>query len=46
LEWWTAGNSDGFHNPDQARQALAESINASQKGVETLNKAISQKTGK
>src|SRR5512136_2581504 len=42
-EWWTAENSDGFHNPEQARQSLAESINASQKGIEILNKAISQK---
>jgi len=42
-EWWTAENSDGFHNPEQARQSLAESINASQKGIEMLNKAISQK---
>ncbi|MBM4333074.1 MAG: ammonia-forming cytochrome c nitrite reductase subunit c552 [Deltaproteobacteria bacterium] len=42
-EWWTAENSDGFHNPGQARQSLAESINASQKGIELLNKAISQK---
>ena len=42
-EWWTAENSDGFHNPEQARQSLAESINASQKGIEILNKAINQK---
>lgn len=42
-EWWTAENSDGFHNPEYARQSLAESINASQKGMEILNKAISQK---
>lgn len=42
-EWWTAENSDGFHNPEQARQSLAQSINASQKGIEILNKAIAQK---
>ena len=42
-EWWTAENSDGFHNPEQARQSLAESMNASQKGIEILNKAINQK---
>jgi formate-dependent nitrite reductase cytochrome c552 subunit len=42
-EWWTAENSDGFHNPEQARQSLAESMNASQKGIEILNKAIAQK---
>ncbi|KPK87831.1 MAG: hypothetical protein AMJ94_16365 [Deltaproteobacteria bacterium SM23_61] len=43
-EWWTAENSDGFHNPQAARQSLTESIIASQKGVEILNKAIGQKT--
>jgi formate-dependent nitrite reductase cytochrome c552 subunit len=43
-EWWTAENSDGFHNPEAARQSLAQSIDASQKGIEILNKAISQKT--
>jgi nitrite reductase (cytochrome c-552) len=42
-EWWTAENSDGFHNPEQARQSLAESLNASQKGIDLLNKAIAQK---
>jgi formate-dependent nitrite reductase cytochrome c552 subunit len=42
-EWWTAENSDGFHNPQAARQSLAESIDASQKGIEILNKAIGQK---
>ncbi len=42
-EWWTAENSDGFHNPEQARQSLAESVDASQKGIEMLNKAIRQK---
>jgi nitrite reductase (cytochrome c-552) len=43
-EWWTAENSDGFHNPEQARQSLAESVDASQKGIEILNTAIRQKT--
>ena len=43
-EWWTAENSDGFHNPEQARQSLAQSIDASQKGIDILNKAIIQKT--
>ncbi|NWF56867.1 MAG: ammonia-forming cytochrome c nitrite reductase subunit c552 [Syntrophaceae bacterium] len=42
-EWWTAENSDGFHNPEAARRSLAESMNASQKGIEILNKAIGQK---
>jgi formate-dependent nitrite reductase cytochrome c552 subunit len=42
-EWWTAENSDGFHNPEMARQSLAESINASQKGIEILNRAFARK---
>ena len=25
-EWWTAENSDGFHNPEAARESLARSI--------------------
>lgn len=45
-EWWTAENSDGFHNPDQARESLARSIDASQAGVKFLENAISQKKGK
>jgi formate-dependent nitrite reductase cytochrome c552 subunit len=44
-EWWTAENSDGFHNPEMARQSLAESINSSQKGIEILSKAIAAKAG-
>jgi nitrite reductase (cytochrome c-552) len=43
-EWWTAENSDGFHNPQQARLALTESIATSRKGLDVLNKAIGQKT--
>jgi formate-dependent nitrite reductase cytochrome c552 subunit len=42
-EWWTAENSDGFHNPDQARESLAQSINASQEGIKILEKAIEAK---
>jgi formate-dependent nitrite reductase cytochrome c552 subunit len=39
-EWWTAENSDGFHNPTLARESLARSLNASQEGVGLLNKAL------
>ncbi len=39
-EWWTAENSDGFHNPTLARESLARSLNASQEGVTLLNKAL------
>ena len=43
-EWWTAENSDGFHNPDAARESLAKSIDASQKGIKILNDAMAAKT--
>jgi nitrite reductase (cytochrome c-552) len=42
-EWWTAENSDGFHNPQQARESLAQSINTSQEGIKLLEKAIEDK---
>ena len=42
-EWWTAENSDGFHNPQMARESLAQSINASQDGIKLLEKAIEEK---
>jgi formate-dependent nitrite reductase cytochrome c552 subunit len=42
-EWWTAENSDGFHNPEQARESLTQSINASQEGIKILEKAIEAK---
>jgi formate-dependent nitrite reductase cytochrome c552 subunit len=39
-EWWTAENSDGFHNPQAARESLTRSINESQAGIKVLNDAI------
>jgi formate-dependent nitrite reductase cytochrome c552 subunit len=39
-EWWTAENSDGFHNPADARESLATSITASKTGVTMLRKAL------
>lgn len=39
-EWWTAENSDGFHNPEQAREALGRSIVASKKGIDLLEMAL------
>ena len=45
-EWWTAENSDGFHNPDLARDSLTTSIAISKEGVALLNKAIDDKTKK
>ena len=42
-EWWTAENSDGFHNPAQARESLTRSIQESRKGLEILSKGITDK---
>lgn len=42
-EWWTAENSDGFHNPDAARESLTRSIDASQKGIKLLTEAMAPK---
>lgn len=39
-EWWTAENSDGFHHPEQAREALGQSIAASKKGIDLLEAAL------
>ncbi|MEK6621140.1 MAG: ammonia-forming cytochrome c nitrite reductase subunit c552, partial [Planctomycetota bacterium] len=39
-EWWTAENSDGFHNPGAARESLTRSIDTSQKGIKLLGDAI------
>ncbi|MBI2945366.1 MAG: ammonia-forming cytochrome c nitrite reductase subunit c552 [Candidatus Wallbacteria bacterium] len=42
-EWWTAENSDGFHNPDAARQSLTTSVEEARKGIQLLADAISPK---
>ena len=39
-EFWTAENSDGFHNPDLARESLTRSIDEAQKGIAILDKAM------
>ncbi|NTV48157.1 MAG: ammonia-forming cytochrome c nitrite reductase subunit c552 [Geobacteraceae bacterium] len=39
-EYWTAENSDGFHNPALARESLTGSIAASKAGVKILNDAM------
>ena len=39
-EYWTAENSDGFHNPELARESLTGSIAASKAGVKILNDAM------
>jgi nitrite reductase (cytochrome c-552) len=39
-EWWTAENSVGFHNPDDARKSLTLSIDKSKEAIKLLNDAI------
>jgi formate-dependent nitrite reductase cytochrome c552 subunit len=41
-EWWTAENSDGFHNPQNARESLATSIESSKAGIALLKKAMGE----
>ncbi len=41
-EWWTAENSDGFHNPDDARESLTRSIDASQDGIKFLKEELAK----
>lgn len=39
-EYWTAENSDGFHNPEMARESLTQSIDESQKGIKLIDEAL------
>ena len=39
-EFWTAENSDGFHNPDLARETLTGAIKAGKDGVKILEDAM------
>jgi nitrite reductase (cytochrome c-552) len=39
-EYWTAENSDGFHNPEMARESLTRSVDESQKGIAILQQAM------
>jgi nitrite reductase (cytochrome c-552) len=43
-EYWTAENSDGFHNPELARESLTRSVDESQKGIKMINDAMAPKT--
>lgn len=43
-EYWTAENSDGFHNPEMARESLTRSVDESQKGIKILTDAMAAKT--
>jgi formate-dependent nitrite reductase cytochrome c552 subunit len=42
-EFWTAENSDGFHNPDLARDTLTGAIKAAKDGVALLKEAMEPK---
>jgi nitrite reductase (cytochrome c-552) len=39
-EWWTAENSAGFHNPENARESITRSMDASQEGITLIKKAM------
>src|SRR5512141_3179888 len=43
-EYWTAENSDGFHNPELARESLTRSVDDSQKGIKLTNDAMAPPT--
>jgi len=42
-EFWTAENSDGFHNPEMARESLTRSVDEAQKGIKILADAMASK---
>ena len=42
-EYWTAENSDGFHNPEMAKEALTKSVNESMAGTKLLTEAMAPK---
>ena len=43
-EYWTAENSDGFHNPTLARESLTKSVNEAQAGIKVIDDALKAKT--
>jgi nitrite reductase (cytochrome c-552) len=43
-EWWTAENSDGWHNPQLAKETLIDAIVQAKKGTEVLKTAMAAKT--
>ncbi len=45
-EYWTAENSDGFHNPALARESLTQSITESMKGYDMLDAAMKKMAAK
>ena len=43
-EFWTAENSDGFHNPDMAKEALMKSAQEAFDGIKLIDDAMASKT--
>ena len=43
-EFWTAENSDGFHNPDMAKEALMKAIQEAFDGIKLIDDAMAPKT--
>lgn len=41
-EYWLAENSDGFHNPELARESLTKSLDESNAGIKVINDALAQ----
>ncbi len=41
-EWWTAENSDGFHDPDEAFITLGDASRLAEKGWWMLEEAIKE----
>jgi formate-dependent nitrite reductase cytochrome c552 subunit len=42
-EFWTAENSDGFHNPDMARESLLRSADEAFQGIKVIDDALAAK---
>jgi len=42
-EFWTAENSDGFHNPDMAKEALTRSADEAFAGIKVIDDALAAK---
>ncbi len=42
-EYWTAENSDGFHNPEAAKKSLMESADLAFQGIKVIDDALAAK---
>jgi formate-dependent nitrite reductase cytochrome c552 subunit len=43
-EFWTAENSDGFHNPEMAKEALLQSADQAFAGIKVIDDALAART--